>query len=51
LPDVWQYGIGALFIATVLLFPRGLVGGLQSLSHSVPTRTKTSPATASKVAV
>jgi urea transport system permease protein len=25
-PDVWQYGIGALFVATVLLFPRGLAG-------------------------
>jgi urea transport system permease protein len=25
-PDVWQYGMGALFVATVLLFPRGLVG-------------------------
>ena len=25
-PDVWQYGIGALFVATVVLFPRGLVG-------------------------
>jgi len=31
LPDVWQYGIGALFIATVLLFPRGLVGASLSL--------------------
>ena len=27
-PDLWQYGIGALFVATVLLFPRGLVGSL-----------------------
>jgi urea transport system permease protein len=25
-PDMWQYGIGALFVATVVLFPRGLVG-------------------------
>jgi urea transport system permease protein len=31
LPDLWQYGIGALFVATVLLFPRGLVGGVHSL--------------------
>lgn len=30
-PDVWQYGIGALFIATVLVFPRGLLGGLESV--------------------
>jgi urea transport system permease protein len=28
LPDLWQYGIGALFVATVLVFPRGLVGSL-----------------------
>jgi urea transport system permease protein len=34
-PDVWQYGIGALFIATVLLFPRGLVGGIQSVWQRV----------------
>ena len=26
LPDLWQYAIGALFIATVLFFPRGLMG-------------------------
>ncbi|HEY0581119.1 MAG TPA: urea ABC transporter permease subunit UrtC [Chloroflexota bacterium] len=37
-PDVWQYGIGVLFVATVLLFPRGLVGGLQSLRFSAPRR-------------
>ena len=35
LPDVWQYGIGALFIATVLLFPQGLVGGALSLWQRV----------------
>jgi urea transport system permease protein len=33
LPDVWQYALGALFVATVLLFPRGLVGGLSSLRN------------------
>jgi urea transport system permease protein len=38
LPDVWQYGIGALFVATVLLFPTGLVGGIASLSRRVSTR-------------
>jgi urea transport system permease protein len=30
-PDVWQYGIGLLFVATVLLFPTGLAGGLKAL--------------------
>jgi urea transport system permease protein len=38
LPDVWQYGIGALFIATVLLFPQGLVGGALSLWQRVGVR-------------
>jgi urea transport system permease protein len=38
LPDVWQYGIGALFIATVLLFPQGLVGGTVSLWERVGVR-------------
>jgi urea transport system permease protein len=28
LPDLWQYGVGALFVATVLVFPKGLVGSL-----------------------
>jgi len=28
LPDLWQYGIGALFVITVLLFPRGLAGSV-----------------------
>jgi urea transport system permease protein len=51
LPDAWQYGIGALFIATVLLFPQGLVGGWKSISRGAPkTRTESQPATASKVA-
>jgi urea transport system permease protein len=29
-PDLWQYGIGALFILSVLLFPGGLVGFLRA---------------------
>mgnify|MGYP001298870405 CR=1 FL=1 len=32
-PDLWQYAIGALFVATVLIFPGGLVGALQSLAR------------------
>lgn len=34
-PDIWQYGIGLLFIGTVLLFPQGLVGGLQALGRQL----------------
>jgi len=49
LPDLWQYGIGALFVATVLLFPRGLVGGLQSIWRGAPSRARTQPAAPSKV--
>ncbi len=30
-PDVWQYLIGILFVATVLVFPAGLIGGLRWL--------------------
>jgi urea transport system permease protein len=29
-PDVWQYAIGGLFVLTVLLFPRGLVGFMRA---------------------
>ncbi len=32
-PDLWQYGIGLLFVATVLIFPGGLANGLQSLGR------------------
>ncbi|MGI9149791.1 MAG: urea ABC transporter permease subunit UrtC [Chloroflexota bacterium] len=50
LPDLWQYGIGALFVATVLLFPRGLVGGVQSIWRGAPARAEAHSASASKVA-
>lgn len=30
-PNVWQYFLGALFIGSVLLFPLGIVGTVQSL--------------------
>jgi urea transport system permease protein len=50
-PDAWQYGMGALFVATVLLFPRGLVGGLQALvERAAPGTVKAQPVKASKVA-
>lgn len=32
-PDIWQYFMGALFIGSVLLFPKGLVGSIQQLSE------------------
>jgi urea transport system permease protein len=35
-PDVWQYGMGALFVATVLFFPRGLIGTLSLLNFARP---------------
>jgi urea transport system permease protein len=28
-PDIWQIFLGALFVATVLIFPKGVVGSLQ----------------------
>jgi urea transport system permease protein len=34
-PDLWQYGIGALFILTVLLFPGGLAGFLRRAATAV----------------
>jgi urea transport system permease protein len=34
-PDLWQYGIGALFILTVLLFPGGMAGFLRRAAGGV----------------
>lgn len=34
-PDVWQYGIGLLFVATVLVFPGGLIGGLRAIPQAL----------------
>lgn len=31
-PSIWQYFIGALFVGTVLLFPRGLAGAGEALA-------------------
>ncbi len=30
-PNIWQYFMGALFIGSVLLFPKGIVGSIQHL--------------------
>jgi urea transport system permease protein len=53
-PDAWQYGVGALFIATVILFPSGLMGGFQSLydrySARRPLPVRPVPAVATAVA-
>ncbi len=38
-PDIWQYFLGGLFIGVVLLFPRGLVGTLQTLVDKIRDRT------------
>lgn len=32
-PDIWQYFMGALFIASVIIFPQGLVGSIQQLGN------------------
>jgi urea transport system permease protein len=37
-PDVWQYFLGALFIGSVVLFPRGLVGALRQLGQRFTSR-------------
>ena len=31
-PDIWQYFYGLLFVGSVLLFPKGIVGSLGDLS-------------------
>jgi urea transport system permease protein len=37
-PDVWQYFLGALFIGSVVLFPRGLVGAVAQLIQRFTAR-------------
>lgn len=39
-PDLWQLIMGALFVGVVVLFPKGLVGTLQSLLPSLDIRRK-----------
>ncbi|HVA23250.1 MAG TPA: urea ABC transporter permease subunit UrtC [Chloroflexota bacterium] len=49
-PDVWQYGIGFLFVGSVLLFPGGLIGALRAIPRSLrrdgsrPAETAEAPA-------
>ena len=50
-PDLWQYGIGALFIAAVLFFPGGLMGWILSLRRLSPARTPTLPVAATPAPV
>ena len=38
-PETWLYLLGALFIASVVLFPKGIVGSLGDLTSSVARRT------------
>jgi urea transport system permease protein len=37
-PDIWQYFLGALFIGSVVLFPRGLVGAVVQLVQRFTAR-------------
>jgi urea transport system permease protein len=48
LPDLWQYALGALFVACVLVFPRGLVGSFGGAGGLLRRRR---PAPATSVAV
>lgn len=34
-PNIWQYFLGLLFIGSVLLFPKGIVGALQDGAHAL----------------
>jgi urea transport system permease protein len=49
-PDAWQYAIGLLFIASVLLFPRGLVGLLGDVARmsARPRETEARPVDAGR---
>ncbi|MAS36061.1 MAG: urea ABC transporter permease subunit UrtC [Anaerolineaceae bacterium] len=42
-PDLWQLIMGALFVGVVLLFPKGLVGTLQSLYTRLSSRIRRTP--------
>ena len=49
-PDIWQYFFGALLVATVLLFPAGLVGTVKGWGSRLRERRaarRETPATAS----
>ncbi|MCL4861980.1 MAG: urea ABC transporter permease subunit UrtC [Caldilineaceae bacterium] len=37
-PNIWQYFLGLLFIGSVLLFPKGIVGALQDGAHALRLR-------------
>ncbi len=39
-PDLWQLIMGALFVGVVVLFPKGVVGTLQSILPSLDVRRK-----------
>ena len=48
-PDLWQLFMGSLFVGVVLLFPKGLVGTLQSALASFPRRFARADTSASRM--
>jgi urea transport system permease protein len=42
-PDVWLFVLGALFVVTTLIFPRGVVGLFRQLRRPAPPQPKTMP--------
>jgi urea transport system permease protein len=49
-PDLWQYALGTLFVACVLVFPRGLVGSFAAARAEWRRRRFSRPATVTIVA-
>jgi urea transport system permease protein len=37
-PDIWQYFLGLLFIGSVVLFPKGIVGSVSDLTEAIRQR-------------
>jgi urea transport system permease protein len=46
-PDIWQYFLGAAFIGTVVLFPKGIVGAYRQLLARRPRRSPVAQPSAS----
>ena len=42
-PEVWLFVLGALFVLTTLIFPRGVVGLFRMLRRPAPSEPKTLP--------
>jgi urea transport system permease protein len=50
-PNIWQYFMGALFIGSVLLFPKGIVGSIQHLYERWVRRSNSQETQPSLVAI